>query len=112
MFMEWVVEFSGEVGRWYARLSPAGIAVADRIIERLESQGHSMRMPHSKALGEDLYELRFNCEGAARRITYTLAPERKAITLTTFRKQRNNERREIIRARRALRAHIETKGQV
>ncbi len=44
-------------------------------------------------------------EGVARRVTYTLDPERKAVTLTTFRKQRQNERAEILRARRAKAAH-------
>ena len=58
-------------------------------------------MPLSKQLGGGLRELRFTCEGVARRITYVLEPERKAITLTTFRKQRQNERGEILRARRA-----------
>lgn len=99
--MRWSVELSDEVARWYDQLSASGTAAADRIIERLEAQGHLMRMPHSRSLGDGLYELRFTCDGVARRIMYTLEPERKAITLTTFRKQRNNERREIIRARRA-----------
>lgn len=101
--MRWSVELSPEVAHWYGRLSVSGMAVADRIIERLEAQGHLMRMPHSRSLGDGLFELRFMCEEVARRVTYTLEPNRMAITLTTFRKQRNNERREIIRARRALR---------
>ena len=60
-----------------------------------------LSMPHSRQLGDGLRELRFTCEGVARRITYVLDPERKAVTLTTFRKQRNNERGEVLRARRA-----------
>jgi hypothetical protein len=51
-----------------------------------------------------MFELRFHCEGVARRITYWYADWRPAsiVLLTTFRKQRNNERREIDRARVAL----------
>ena len=59
-------------------------------------------MPLSKQVGGGLRELRFTCEGVARRITYVLEPERRAITLTTFRKQRQNERGEISGCRIAL----------
>lgn len=97
----WTVEFSEEVRLWYAGLTPAGQAVTDRILERLASQGNRLRMPHSRALGAGLYELRFTCENTARRITYVLDPDRRAVTLTTFRKQRQNERAEVLRARRA-----------
>jgi hypothetical protein len=99
------VEFSEEVRVWYIGLSPPAQAAADRILERLEAQGHMLRMPHSKPLGDGLFELRFTCEGVARRITYVLDPDRQAVTLTTFRKQRHNERAEVLRARRAQAAH-------
>lgn len=99
--MRWTVELSEEVRVWYVGLSPPGQAAADRILERLEAQGHMLRMPHSKPLGDGLFELRFTCEGVTRRITYVLDPDRQAVTLTTFRKQRQNERAEVLRARRA-----------
>ena len=67
-------------------------------------------MPLSKQLGVGLRELRFTCEGVARRITYVLDPERKVITLTTFRKRRQNERREVLRARRAQAAYQVTQA--
>lgn len=96
-----MVGFSSEVRDWYLTLSPAGRASADRILELLASRGSQLRMPHSRPLGEGLYELRFTCENTARRVTYVFEPDRQAITLTTFRKQRNNERAEVLRARRA-----------
>jgi hypothetical protein len=37
-------------------------------------------------------------------VTYYIDVERRIITLTTFRKQRQNERREVARARQAMRA--------
>ena len=103
----WTIVFSHEVAGWYQGLTPRGAQVTDRILARLEAQGHLMRMPHSRSLGEGLYELRFICEGNSRRISYVLDLERQAITLTTFRKQKTNERREILRARRAQREHLE-----
>jgi len=61
-------------------------------------------MPHSRPLGGGLSELRFTCEGMARRVTYYIDAPRMIITLTTFRKQRQSERREVARARQAMRA--------
>ena len=107
------MEFSDEVRDWYLALTPTGKATADRIIERLACTGNLLRMPHSRSLGDGLYELRFSCEGVNRRITYIFDPGRTAVTLTTFRKQRQNERAEILRARRAQaarRADDDTKG--
>jgi hypothetical protein len=103
--MRWTVEFSDEVLAWYRGLSPEGKAAARRVFTRLEDAGHMLGMPLSRQLGAGLRELRFTCEGVARRVTYVLDPERQAVTLTTFRKQRQNERGEILRARRAQAAH-------
>lgn len=100
--MTWSIEFSEEVAEWYTALSDAGAASADRVIELLVQQGNMLRMPHSRSLGEGLFELRFACEGVDRRITYAFEPRRHVITLTTFRKQRNNEAREVRRARKNL----------
>jgi hypothetical protein len=103
--VRWVVELSEEVATWYLELSPAGKAATDRILDRLASQGHLLQMPHSRSLGDGLYEHRFACENVNRRITYVLDPDRQAVTLTTFRKQRQNERGEVLRARRAQAVH-------
>ena len=81
------------------------MAAARRVLARLEDAGHMLGMPLSKQLGGGLRELRFTCDGVARRITYVLEPERRAITLTTLRKQRQNERGEILRAWRAQAAY-------
>jgi hypothetical protein len=99
--VRWAVEFSEEVRVWYVGLSPAGKATADRILERLASQGNMLRMPHSRPLDGGLFELRFSCESVNRRITYVFDPGRTAVTLATFHKQRQNERAEVLRARRA-----------
>ncbi len=97
----WKVELSKEVADWYISLRTRDRAFADRALDRLAAVGAELAMPHSRALGDGLRELRFTCEGVARRITYYFDIERKVITLTTFRKQRTNERREVERARRA-----------
>jgi len=102
--VRWAVDFSPEVRDWYATLTPTGRAQVRRVVMLLEERGPTLAMPHSRQLGEGLRELRFTCEGMARRVTYVLEPARHAITLTTFREQRQNEKTEIARARRALAA--------
>ncbi|MER5393294.1 type II toxin-antitoxin system RelE/ParE family toxin [Saccharopolyspora sp. NPDC002686] len=94
----WTLVLSPEVERWYGSLKNRDRAVADRMFDLLAEFGPLLRMPHSKHLGGGLCELRFHCEGTDRRVTYFLEPERLAIVLTTFRKQRPNERREVARA--------------
>lgn len=100
---EWTIILSDEVEQWYRSLGSGDRSVADRHIETLEAFGNALGMPRSKNLKGRLYELRFKCENVERRITYTFEPQKKIIMLTTFRKQKNNERKEIQRARDELR---------
>jgi hypothetical protein len=98
----WEIELSDEVERWYLSLQVRDRAFADRALDRLAELGPVLSMPHSRLLGGGLRELRFTCQSVARRVTYYFDPDRKVITLTTFRKQRSNERREIQRAHTAM----------
>jgi hypothetical protein len=58
--------------------------------------------PYTRQLDGKLRELRFYCGGARTRVTYWIAPERRVIMLTVFRKTRMRESDEVERARRAL----------
>jgi hypothetical protein len=100
----WNVEISSEVQRWYSSLKNPDLAAADRAFDRLRKFGPDLRMPHSRSLHGGLHELRFDCEGVARRITYYFDEPRRAITLTTFRKQRQVEAPQVERARKAMQA--------
>lgn len=106
----WTVEISPEVETWYASLKSKDKAMADRALDRLAEHGPTLRMPHARPLGGGLFELRFTCEGTARRVTYHIDVQRRVITLTTFRKQRQNERREVARARQAMQASKQAGG--
>lgn len=101
----WHVEISTEVDQWLDGLSVSGQAQAVRALDLLSEHGPALRMPHSRKLDDQLWELRFRCERVNQRITYTVEPERRIITLTTFHKQRDNERKEVTRARNVLRRH-------
>jgi len=98
----WTLEISPEVEHWYAALKSKDKEMADRAFDRLADLGPALRMPHARPLGDGLFEVRFTCEGTARRVTYYIDTQRNVIMLTTFRKQRQNEQREVSRARRAM----------
>lgn len=70
------------------------------VIDRLAALGSSARMPLSKSLGDGLFEVRFTLGSTPRRVTYRFMTDSRIILLTTFRKQRNNEHKEIARARK------------
>lgn len=106
----WRITFSAEVERWYDALSETELAQADQALDRLAASGVGLGMPHNRYLADKLWELRFRCGQVNQRITYTADADRHIVTLTTFRKQRQNERNEINRARTALRRHNARKG--
>ena len=107
----WHVILSAEVTRWYEALPIRELAQADQALDRLAAEGIELAVPHNRYLSDKLWELRFRCGQVNQRITYTADPDRKIVTLTTFRKQRDNERAEIRRARNALRKHQQKKGR-
>ncbi len=95
------VELHDEVVAWLDTLTDSEWQRVVVIVDRLAELGHQARMPLSRSLGDGLFELRFALGPTARRITYRFTKDSRIILLTTFRKQRNNERHEIDRARTA-----------
>ncbi len=94
------VELHDEIVDWMSSLDDADWNRTVVAIDRLAGLGSTARMPFSRALGDGLFELRFSLGPTARRITYRFTTDNRIILLTTFRKQRNNERAEIARARK------------
>jgi phage-related protein len=101
------LELHEEVVEWMDTLDDVEWDRTVVVIDRLAALGSSARMPLSKSLGDGLLELRFRLGSTARRITYRFTKDGRIIMLTTFRKQRNNERNEIIRARTVAEACAE-----
>lgn len=93
------VEVHDEVTRWLFELNDREWNRAVVVIDRLATLGSAARMPLSKSLGGGLFELRFTLGRTARRITYRFTNDGRLVLLTTFRKQRDNERTEVSRAR-------------
>ncbi|WP_431977724.1 type II toxin-antitoxin system RelE/ParE family toxin [Micromonospora haikouensis] len=109
------MELEPEVRDWLEELPTADFARAAFYIDLLASRGVLLGEPHTKQLDGKLRELRFYLEHGAIRVAYWIAPERRIILLTVFRKTRMREDREIERARRALERcvaerHIVTEG--
>ena len=94
------VEVHEEVVDWMASLSDTEWNRTAVVVDRLASLGSQARMPLSRSLGYGLFELRFSLGSTARRITYRFTTDNRIILLTTFSKQRDNERAEVARARK------------
>ena len=99
---DWAIELEPEVEQWLDELTPKQFGAIAFHIDRLAAQGSALRMPISRSLDGGLFELRFDLERQALRITYYFATVRRIVLLTVFRKQRMNERHEVTRAREAM----------
>ena len=100
--MTWEVETELEVTEWYLSLSGNDRDLVAERVDLLANLGHMLRMPHARPLGEGLFELRFDMSRQSWRISYWQRPDGVIVLLTVFHKQRDNEAREVARARRAL----------
>jgi len=96
------IELEPEVAEWYSSLPSEHRDVVAVHLELLEEFGHLLRMPHSRALGDGLFELRFTMGRRAWRITSWHRGKGVYVLLTVFSKQQRTEQREIVRARKAL----------
>ena len=94
------IELLDEIVEWLGTLSEQEHDRVAVLIDRLAELASRARMPFSRGLGQGLFELRFTLGPTARRITYRFTKDGRIVLLTTFRKQRNNERAEIERARK------------
>lgn len=94
------LEAHDEVVEWFDSLTNDEWERVSVVVDRLAGLGSRARLPLSRSLGDGLFELRFTLGPTARRITYRFTRDGRVILLTTFRKQRNNERAEVARARK------------
>jgi phage-related protein len=94
------IELLDEIVEWLDTLTDVEHERVVILIDRLSELGSRAPMPFSRSLGQGLFEIRFTLGSTARRITYRFTMDGRIVLLTTFRKQRNNERVEIERARK------------
>ncbi len=110
--MPWgTVELEPEVAEWIEALPVADFGRAEFYIDLLADRGPLLDQPYTRQLRSKLRELRFylGARGDAVRLSYWIAPGRRIILLTVFRKQRRHERTEIERAYKAMQRCAEEK---
>ena len=105
--MSWgVVETEAEVTEWLLSLPGRTFGHVRFYIDLLADQGVALDEPFTRQLRGKLRELRFHVGREQLRITYFIAPGRRIVLLTVFRKTRQRERAEIDRAWQAMRVCI------
>jgi phage-related protein len=83
---------------------PAGfVARFLRYAERMEVYGPDLGMPHTRAMGDGLFELRLTAAEGIARVLYCTAVERRIVVLHQFvKKSDKTPRKELEVARRRL----------
>src|SRR6266478_8156205 len=98
------VEIEPEVRSWLAGLSDRDFGRADFLVGLLAEHAENLGEPYTRHLGGKVRELRFHLLAQQTRVTYWLAPGRRVILLTVFRKTRSAEVAEVAEVARALHA--------
>lgn len=95
------IEIEPEVRAWLAGLNDRDFGRADFLVGLLAERAEDLGEPYTRHLGGKVRELRFHLLAQQTRLTYWLAPGRRLILLTVFRKTRGAEIAEVTRALQA-----------
>jgi phage-related protein len=100
--MSWTIEYYSEQIRLEINSLPVGIRASyARLTNLLEEFGLDLRMPHSRAMGDGLFELRPKGREGIARVFYCMKVGRKIVVLHSFIKKSNETpKRELDLARR------------
>jgi phage-related protein len=103
--MPWTIDYYSEAVRQEIEALPVGIRAAyARLTELVEEFGLDVRMPHSRAMGSGLYELRPRGREGIARVFYCTVVGRRIIVLHSFiKKTAGAPARELALARRRQR---------
>jgi hypothetical protein len=95
------VEIEPEVRSWLSGLSDRDFGRVDFLVGLLAERAETLDEPYTRHLVGKVRELRFHLLRQQTRVTYWLAPSRRVILLTVFRKTRGAEVAEVARALQA-----------
>jgi len=100
--MSWTIEYYSEEVRLPINALPADIRASyTRLAELLEEFGLDLRMPHSRAMGGGLFELRPRGREGIARVFYCMKVGKRIIMLHSFiKKTQETPKRELDIARR------------
>ncbi len=91
-----------EVRDWLERLPSRDFGHVAFYVDLLAEHGQLLGEPYTRQIDGKLRELRLRLNRQSVRISYWIAPKRRIVLLTVFAKKRQQEKREIARAQRAL----------
>ena len=99
--MSWsVVFYSERVEFGIAKMSPGFVARFVRYAERMEIYGPDLGMPHTKAMGDGLFELRLKAGEGIVRVFYCTRIGRRIVVLHHFiKKNEKTPAKELLIAR-------------
>jgi phage-related protein len=102
--MTWsVVYFNDQVKREVLELPDGILAGYLRLVGIMEEFGADLRMPHSRAMGDGLFELRPRGEEGIGRVFYCMHVNRQVVVLHSFvKKTQETPRSELRKARKRL----------
>lgn len=92
------VELEPEVREWLDSLPLADYRTVEYHADRLAEAPTTLGEPYSRHLRGATRELRFHLRRSSWRVSYWLAPQRRIVLLTVFRKTRGREAAEVERA--------------
>ena len=88
--MSWIIDYYSEEVRLEIEALPVGIRASyARLTNLLEEFGLDLRIPHSRAMGGGLFELRPKGREGIARVFYCMKVGRKIIILHSFIKKTN-----------------------
>ncbi|MFE3859421.1 type II toxin-antitoxin system RelE/ParE family toxin [Streptomyces goshikiensis] len=97
------IEIEPEVRLWLMNLSDDDYLTTEHVVGLLLDSPTTLGEPYSRHLGDGVRELRFTLgrDRDAIRLSYWLAPGRRIVLLTVFRKKQQREDAQVARAKRA-----------
>jgi phage-related protein len=103
--MNWAITYYSESLQQEILAMPAGfLGRYLRYSDRMEAFGPDLGMPHTRAMGEGLFELRLKAEEGMARVFYCTMGGKKIVMLHQFRKKTDKTPlRELETARRRMR---------
>ncbi len=88
---------------WLEGLTDRDFGRVDFLVGLLAERAETLGEPYSRHLGGKVRELRFHLLRQQTRVTYWLAPDRRVVLLTVFRKTRSADSAEVQRTVQAQR---------
>jgi phage-related protein len=103
--MRWTIEFAdSRVEAALDALQPGFVARFVRYAERMQIFGPNLGMPHPRAMGEGLHELRLKGPDGLARVLYSVLGDRRIVMLHVFvKKSAKTPLKELVTARERLR---------